>query len=158
MKLQSVCALVGIAVMSSSIAAQTPSASVLADKVLTLIDVIQVTRVKGLRTVEKDPVKGASGDLNIADGSGELLLMLMLSPAAEFDLMKRTAAAPVDGVGDEAYEAPNAEAAGGMAPYMLIFRKGNYAVMLVSTFTATGAPRVPQRQLKQLAQLIAPRL
>jgi hypothetical protein len=64
----------------------------------------------------------------------------------------------VAGVGDEAYEAPNAAAAGGLAPYMLIFRTGKYSVMLVSMFTASGAPRVPQPQLKQLGQLVASRL
>jgi hypothetical protein len=158
MRLQSACALVVITVMSSSIAAQKFSAQALADKVLTLIDVTQVTKVKGLRTVEKDLRTVASGDLNIADASGEVLLMLTVSPASEFALMKRTAAARVEGVGDEAYEAPNKEAAGGMAPFMLFFRTGPYAAMLVSTFTATGAPRVPQSQLKQLGQIVASRL
>jgi hypothetical protein len=153
MRLQLACALVGIAVMST-----TTSAQMQAGKVLTLIDVLEVTKVKGVKTVEKNPTTGASGDLNIADGAGELLLMLTLSPASEFALMKRTAAAPVAGVGDEAYEAPNKEAAGGMAPFMLILRKGGYTAMLVSTFTATGAPRVPQAQLKQLGQIVASRL
>ena len=158
MRLQLMCALAVITVMSSSTAAQVFSARVLADKVLTLIDVSQVTKVKGLRTVEKDPTTVASGDLNIADASGEVLLMLTVSPASEFAMMKRTAAARVEGVGDEAYEAPNKEAAAGMAPFMLIFRTGPYTAMLVSTFTATGAPRVPQSQLKQLGQIIASRL
>jgi hypothetical protein len=153
MRLQLVCALAGIAVMSSSASAQLT-----AGKVLTLVDVLEVTKVKGLKTVEKNPTTGASGDLNVADGAGELLLMLTLSPAQEFVLMKRTAAAPVAGVGDEAYEAPNKQAAAGMAPFMLIFRAGGYTAMLVSTFTASGAPRVPQPQLKQLGQIIASRL
>ena len=30
-----------------------------------------------------------------------------------------------------------------MAPFMLILRQGRYTAMLVSTFTATGAPRAP---------------
>jgi hypothetical protein len=151
-------ALVAIALMSSSPGAQKLSARALADKVLTLADVAEVTKVRGLRTVEKNLATVASGDLNVADASGEVLLMLTVSPASEFALLKRTAAARVEGVGDEAYEAPNKQAAGGMAPYMLILRKGNYTAMLVSTFTATGAPRVPQAQLKQLGQIVASRL
>ncbi|HEY8243113.1 MAG TPA: hypothetical protein VII68_06595 [Casimicrobiaceae bacterium] len=158
MRLQLTCALVAITVTSSSIGAQKFSSRALADKVLTLGDVAEVTKVRGLRTVEKDPRTVASGDLNIADASGEVLLMLTVSPASEFALLKRTAAARVEGVGDEAYEAPNKQAAGGMAPYMLILRKGDFTAMLVSTFTATGAPRVPQAQLKQLGQIVASRL
>jgi len=157
MRSQVACALVLIA-MSSSIAAQDFSARALADKVLTLGDVAQITKVKGLRTVEKNPATVASGDLNFADASGEVLLMLTVSAASEFALLKRTAAARVEGVGDEAYEAPNKAAAGGLAPFMLIFRKGEYTAMLVSTFTGTGAPRVPQAQLKQLGQIVASRL
>jgi hypothetical protein len=158
MRLLLTCVLVAMAVMSSSLGAQKLSTRALADKVLTLGEVAEVTKVRGLRTVEKDLRTVASGDLNIADASGEVLLMLTVSPASEFALLKRTAAARVEGVGDEAYEAPNKEAAGGMAPYMLILRKGAYSAMLVSTFTATGAPRVPQAQLKQLGQIVASRL
>ena len=158
MRLPLTCVLVVVAAMSSSTGAQKLSSRTLADKVLTSSDVAEVTKVKGLRTVEKDLRTVASGDLNIADASGEVLLMLTVSPESEFALFKRTAAARVEGVGDEAYEAPNKEAAGGMAPYMLVLRKGDYTAMLVSTFTATGAPRVPQAQLKQLGQIVASRL
>jgi len=158
MRLLLTCALVAIALTSSSARAQKLSSRALADKVLTLADVAEVTKVRGLRTVEKDLRTVASGDLNIADASGEVFLMLTVSPASEFALSKRTAAARVEGVGEEAYEAPNKQAAGGMAPYMLILRQGNYTAMLVSTFTATGAPRVPQAQLKQLGQIVASRL
>jgi hypothetical protein len=104
--------------------AQKLSSRALADKVLTLADVAEVTKVEGLRTVEKNLATVASGDLNIADASGDVFLMLTVSPASEFALLKRNAAARVEGVGDEAYEAPNKQAAGGMAPYMLILRKG----------------------------------
>ena len=105
MRLPIACALVAIALMSSSSGAQKLSSRALADKVLTLADVAEVTKVRGLRTVEKDLATVASGDLNIADASGEVLLMLTVSPASEFALLKRTAAARVEGVGDEAYEA-----------------------------------------------------
>lgn len=147
------CAALVVLLMAAPTAAQ-----VNAERVLTALDVALITKEKGIHTVEKNLNTGASGDVNYADGQGELVLMMTVQPKAEFDLIKRTVAAPVAGVGDEAYQAPNAAAAGGMPPYMLVFRKGAYAVTLISSFTAKGTPRVPQAQLKQLAQIVAGKL
>jgi hypothetical protein len=132
----------------------TASAQLEADALLTVADVMRITKVAGIRTVPQDPTKGASGDVNFADAKGELLLSLTLQRPAMFQMAKKNAAAPVAGVGEEAYEYPNAATAGGMAPFMLIFRKGAQAVMLTSFFDATAKPRVPQPQLKELALVI----
>ncbi len=151
--MQRFCASVVMTLVTVSVSAQPQLL-----RLLSPLDVLEVTKVKGVKTVEKNPTTGASGDLNFADGEGELLLLMTVQPKAEFQLIKRTVAAPVAGVGEEAYQAPNAAASGGMPPFMLVFRKGDSAVTLTSMFTAKGTPRVSQAQMKQLAVLIASKL
>jgi hypothetical protein len=137
----------------------TPApAQVKADALVTVADVTRITKISGVRSVPQDPTTGASGDVNFADAKGEMLLSLMLQHPAMFQAAKKNAAAPVAGVGDEAYEYPNAATAGGLAPYMLIFRKGPQGVMLTSFFDSSGKPRVPQAQLKELAVVIVGKL
>ena len=146
--------LLGIMVLGSA----TASAQVKPEALLTVADVTRITKVAGVRTVPQDPVKGASGDVNFADAKGDLLLSLSLQHPTMFQAAKKNAAAPVAGVGEEAYEYPNAATAGGRAPFMLIFRKGQHGVMLTSFFEPTGKARIPQAQLKELALVIVGKL
>lgn len=149
----------GIVLLSMMVLGSVPAtAQVKAEALLTATEVTRITKVAGVRTVPQDPIKGASGDVNFADAKGELLLSLYLQHPTMFQAAKKNAAAPVAGVGEEAYEYPDAKTAAGLAPYMLIFRKGLQGVMLTSFFDSTGKARIPQAQLKELALVIVGKL
>jgi len=127
-------------------------------KLLTVADVESVTGLKGLKLVQRGSTAGAGGDLNFAKSDGSLLLMVEFGNA---DLFKQWKAQPgfynsgVAGVGDEAFNGPK----GGLAPYVLFFRRGTHSVGLSSFLdTDTMKPMLSQDQLRSIAKIILSRL
>ena len=127
-------------------------------KLLTVADVESATGVKGLKLVPRGSTTGAGGDLNFAKADGSLLLMVEFGNA---DLFKQWKAqegfynSAVTGVGDEAFNGPK----GGLAPYVLFFRKGSHSIGLSSFLdTDTMKPMLSQDQLRAVAKTILPRL
>lgn len=127
-------------------------------KLLTIADVESATSLKGLKLVPRGSTAGAGGDLNFARPDGSLLLMVEFGNA---DLFKQWKAQPdfynsaVAGVGDEAFNGPK----GGLAPYVLFFRKGTHSVGLSSFLdTDTIKPMLSQDQLRSIAKIILSRL
>lgn len=121
---------------------------------LTAADVEKVAGVTGVKTVAKDPAKGAGGDINFSDGKG-LVLMVNIGSAKWLANMKgtRNFREPVTGIGDEAFDGPSTEIMATL--YQLGFRKGDDAALL-TTYLEPGSPpraRLSQDQLKQLAAI-----
>lgn len=125
-----------------------------AAKWLTPADVEKVAGVRGVKVVAKDPMKGAGGDINFADGKG-LILMVNIGAAKWFANMKTTRnyREPVAGLGDEAFDGPSTEIMATL--YQFGVRKADNAAVLTTYLVAGDPPkaRLSQDQLKQLAAI-----
>jgi hypothetical protein len=105
--------------------AQNPS-----EKYLTAPDIEKVTGMKGVKLTPRGSVAGAGGDLNFADASGELLLMVQFTDAKSFgSFQNRYSKGAVSGVGDQAVQGA---AMPGMPDNLLAFTKGTRCVVLTA--------------------------
>jgi len=130
-------------------------------KLLTVADVTKITSIQGVKLVDKDPSKGAGGDLNFATPDGKMLLLLVVTEDSNaFDEWKRISVAPISGVGDEAFSGPK----GVPEPYNVYVRSKNQFISLGSFFdnkqAATGKmiPLLTIAQLTELAKIVVSRL
>ena len=129
------------------------------EKLLTVADVEKVTGLQGIQLIPKNPMKGAGGDLNFALGGEDMVLMVSVQDASLYEQWKNLEGnfhAEVPDIGDEAFKGP------GFAEvrYLLVFRKGNKAVLL-STFLnmeAGGEPYLKMEKLTEFAKIIISRL
>jgi hypothetical protein len=109
--------------------------------------------------VERNPMKGAGGDLNFAKADGKMVVMAKFYDAnwyAGSKTNKDNIKAMVADIGEEAYIGP-----GFMDPqYTLVFLKGQHCVFL-STYLLLEDPdktALTLDQLKDVGKLIASRL
>lgn len=80
--------------------AQSPN-----EKYLTGADIEKITGIKGVKLIPRLSVAGAGGDLNFVDGTGELILMVQVTDAKNFDaFQKKYSKGTVAGVGDQAVQ------------------------------------------------------
>jgi hypothetical protein len=127
------------------------------EKYLTASDVEKALEMKGVRLVPRGSVAGAGGDLNFADASGELILMVQFTDAKNFDaFQKRYANGAVSGVGDQAVKGA---ALPGLPENLLVFTKGSRCVVLTA-FADFIKKKVylTMDQVTALGKLIASRL
>ncbi len=127
------------------------------EKYLTAADIEKATGMKGINLVPRGSVAGAGGDLNFADSSGELILMVQFTDARNYAGFKaKYAKGTAAGVGDEAILAAIMP---GMAENLLAFKKGTHCVVLTAF-----ADFVKQKvyltadQLTALGRIVASRL
>ncbi len=100
------------------------------EKYLTGADFEKVTGIKGVKLIPRGTVAGAGGDLNFADDSGELIMMVQFTDAKNFDGFKtKYAKGAVSGVGDKAFQG---SAMPGMPDNLLAFTKGAHCVILTA--------------------------
>lgn len=149
----------GSDIKSKAAAADKPAASGGLDKtkLLTVADVTKVTGIQGVKLVDKDPSKGAGGDLNFATADGNMLLLLVVTEeASAFEEWKRISVAPIGGVGDEAFSGPK----GVPEPYNVYVRSKNQFFSLASFLDGQGQmkPLLTIAQLTELAKIVVSRL
>jgi hypothetical protein len=128
-------------------------------KYLTAADIEKVTGLTGVKEVPRNPQKGAGGNLNFADGDGNLILIASFLTAGDFkaykseeDMVKET----VEGVGEEAFFGPGSSD----PPYLLLIRKGDRCLAL-STFVSDADPlktRIPMPQLIAIGKIVIGRM
>jgi len=127
------------------------------EKYLTAADVEKAAGMKGVRLVPRGSVAGAGGDLNFADASGELIVMVQFTEAKNFDsFQKRYGKVSVSGVGDQAVQGAGMP---GMPDNLLVFTKGAHCVVLTA-FADFVKKKVylNMDQLTALGKLISSRL
>ncbi len=127
------------------------------EKYLTGADVEKIAGMKGIKLIPRGAVAAAAGDLNFADASGELILMVQFADAKNFGGFKnRYAKGAVSGVGSEAVQGA---AMPGLPDNLLAFTKGSRCVVLTS-FGDFIKKKVylTVDQLTALGKLIASRL
>lgn len=127
---------------------------------LTPADVEAVSGLTGLKVVPYNPAIGAGGDVNIADGEGRLITMLVVEGPETWDAWLTdgfTVSEPVTPpVGDEAFIGPNPDI--NSAVYIFGFLKGDTAIVLDTYFDANGETILNVEQLRELAEVIEGRL
>lgn len=127
------------------------------EKFLTVGDVEKVTGLKGVKQIPRGSAAGASGDLNFADSSGEMILMAQFSPAKNFESYKtKYGKTPVSGLGTEAVKGALLP---GMPENLVAFSKGTHCVVL----TAFGdfikkKVYITADQLAELGKILASRM
>ncbi len=100
------------------------------EKYLAPADVERAAGLKGVRLVPRGSAPGAGGDLNFADDSGELVLMVQFAEARNFaGLKSKYGKAAVSGVGDQAVQGASMP---GMPDNLLAFTKGTRCVVLTA--------------------------
>lgn len=129
------------------------------EELLTANDVEKISGVQGIKSIPRNPVIGAGGDLNFAMEDNTLLLTVAIQDSSMYKQWKSEDGffhASVSGIGDEAFDGPSV----GEDRYFLIFRKGKKAISLSSFFNmqADGKPFLRQEQLRELAKIIISRL
>ncbi len=127
------------------------------DEYLSAGDVERAGGMKGVRAIPRGSVAGAGGDLNFADDSGDLILMVQFADAKNFAGLKaKYAKGAVAGVGDQAIEGGSMP---GMPDNLVAFTKGTHCVVLTA-FGDFVAKKVylTVDQLTALAKVIAARL
>jgi hypothetical protein len=129
-------------------------------KLLLPADVEQLTGMTGLKTVPKDPSKGAGGDVNIATADGKLIVMLSYGEGDFYAISKSgpNFGRPEVGIGDEAYAGPTKDV--GPYEYVLGVRGGKHGLVYASFLDVSkgGKPYLTIEQLKQLAKVALGRL
>jgi hypothetical protein len=137
--------------------ALTASAQGSFDKYLAPADVEKVGGIKGARSIPRGSVAGAGGDLNFADDSGELVLMIQFADVKSFAGFKtKYARGVVSGVGDQAIQGASMP---GMADNLLAFTKGARCVVLTAFGDFVNKKvYLTVDQLTALGRLIASRL
>jgi hypothetical protein len=129
------------------------------DKYLTLTDVQTAGKLTGIKSVPRDPNKGAGGELNfaLADGTMVLIVNFLTLDAKGYPVyknqMKPYINAAVPGLGEDAFDGP-----GGAVQYFLTFRKGTWVVSLSTFFGPSGKTFLSMDQLKALAKVVLGRL
>lgn len=129
------------------------------EELLTSKDVEKVTGVQGIKSIPRNPVLGAGGDLNFALDDNTMLLTVAIQDSSMYKQWKSEEGffhASVSGIGDEAFEGPSI----GEDLYILIFWKGKKAISLSSFFNmqADVKPFLSQEQLRELAKIMISRL
>ena len=123
--------------------------------VLTVADVEKAAGVSGVKLTEKNPSKGAGGDLNFVGPDGKLLVMVRVYKSGGYEKLKKMYfAGDVKGVGDEAFSAPP----GVKQPYVLDFRKGSAAASVTTYLNRDATPKLSMAQLSELGRIVASRM
>jgi hypothetical protein len=127
------------------------------EKYLAAADVEKVTGARGVTLIARGSAAGAGGDLNFADGAGELMLMVQFADARNFATLKdKYAKAPVSGVGEQAFQGGSMP---GMPDNLLAFTKGTRCVVLTAFGDFVNKKvYLTIDQLTALGKLIASRL
>jgi hypothetical protein len=123
-------------------------------KFLTISDIEKVTGLKGVTPMPKS--EEADGDLNFASKDGQLILSVTFLPSsayAGYRSSKEGYKSAISGVGEEGFIGP----AGSAPPFILVFKKAGYAVML-NTVSEDNTVLLPIEQLTALAKVIASRM
>lgn len=127
------------------------------EKYLTGADFEKFAGMKGIKLIPRGSLAGAGGDLNFADASGELILMVQFTDAKNFAGFKsKYVNGAVTGVGAEAVQGAVMP---GMPDNLLAFTKGTHCIVLTS-FGDFIKKKVylTVDQLAALGKLIASRL
>ncbi len=148
------------ATASPAVQVASPSATAPPGSQLAISEVEKVLGVKGVQVVPRLSRPGAGGDLNFALPSGDLVLMVTVSPG-DRTRFERTRAQyrvkDIGGVGEEAFYGPP-----GATQYLLAFRKGDQVLSINTFFAADGGrvgdPMMTETQLTEIARLVASRM
>jgi hypothetical protein len=129
------------------------------NKLISIADVGSILEMKDLKLVDRDPSKGAGGDLNFTTSSGELVLMVLINDASMYESWKNYSGnfnEDVFGIGDEAFNGPGS----GDDLHILTVRKGNTSFSLSSFFNFADdlTPYFDEEQLKDLARNMVSRI
>jgi len=127
------------------------------ERYLTGADVEKATGIKEISLIPRGSVAGAGGDLNFADASGEVILMVQFTDAKNYAGFKaKYAKGAAAGVGDEAILGAIMP---GITDNLLAFKKGTHCVVLTA-FADFIKKKVylTVDQLTALGKLIASRL
>ena len=143
-----------------SVGMLVPSEVSLYDTYLTVVDVEQVTGLKGVKQIPFHPDRFLGSDLNFVAGDECKILSVEFSTASHYktykDFVPKNFKAALDGIGEEAFVGPNIE---NQMPYLLVFRQGSYAVSLTAATTCdTQRNRLTIDQLVRIGKIIAKRL
>jgi hypothetical protein len=124
----------------------------------TYLSVADVERATGLKGVKQVPRSAdADGDLNFAGEDGRLILSATFVPAKAYAAAKSSKEgfkSLLKGVGEEAFVGP----LGGPPLYILVFRKGAFAVILNTELESSTRARLTIEQLTEIAKTIASRM
>lgn len=124
-------------------------------KYLAISDVEQVTGLKGVKLIPKNP--GDDEDLTFATQDGKIVLSVMFLPANAYAGAKSSTdgvKSALKDVGEEGFVGP----ASGPPLYILVFRKAAYTVILNTELEGEKQVRIPIEKLTAIAKLIASRL
>jgi hypothetical protein len=126
---------------------------------LTIADVESILDIKGIKLVDRDPSKGAGGDLNFATSSDELVLMAQIGDTGMFESWKRLSInynEDVLDLGDAAFNGPS----NGSDLTIIFVRKGDTAFSLSSffNFKEGGEAYFSEGDIKDLANIMVSRM
>ena len=140
--------LLPLVLFAISTASSTVWAAGSSGKYLGVVDIENVSGLKGVQAVARMTLPGAGGDLNFATKNKNMLLMVQITDMRNFaEFKKAYFQKEVKGVGEEAFQGTVVP---GAPPSFLAFRKGN------TCFTLTGfQDYTTQKNLLTIDQITA---
>lgn len=128
---------------------------------LTPADVERVSGLTGLTVASPDPQAGIDGDINIVDGDGRMVVLLITGSPELWDAWMTDGFTVGEDfsppVGDKSFIGPNPDESPN--PYIFGFRKRDVVVVLEAGSTPDGAPpALTIDQLRALAEIVVARL
>lgn len=116
-------------------------------------DIQQATGLKGVTQLPPT----ADSDLNFASQDGKVILSASFLPASSFAAARSSEKgfkSSLKGVGEEAFVGP----ANGPPLFVLVFRKGDYTVILNTELDDSNRPRLTLEQITAIAKIVASRM
>lgn len=125
---------------------------------LTAADLEKVSALNGVKLIDKDPKKGAGGDLNFATKDDKMILMVQVVDKTQYTGYKKYFfKAEVKGLGDQAMQGATLA---NNPPNLVAFTKGNSCIALTVFTNANDMSKnmLTIEQTKELAKIIASRM
>jgi hypothetical protein len=138
---------------------ETPVASKSHNDYLTAADIEKVSGMTGVKSIPRDPGKGAGGNLNFAAGDDYLIVMVQIVDKSYYEGYKKVLKgnSEIMGLGDQAMRGATIPS---YPENFVVFTKGNTCIALTvfANMKEIGENMLTIEQTTELARVIASRL
>ena len=109
---------------------KTPDTHSSYEKFITAADIEKITGLGGVKSIQRDPSRGAGGDLNFVTREDKLIAMIQIVSIVNYEAYKQYYFKDtVNGLGDEAMKGATMK---GIPENLLVFKKGDRCIALTS--------------------------
>ncbi len=145
-----------ILIVASALLAGAMCITLPARQFVRFLNAAEVQQATGQKGITQVPAT-ADSDLKFATQDGKVILSVSFLPAGTYAAARSSPKgfkSSLKGVGEDAFVGP----ANGPPLFVLVFRKGNYTVMLDTELDDSNQPRLTMEQLTAIAKIVAAKM